>query len=52
MRKKQKHPCEQAESVASGMECTGLMPAYSEDDEEDERIRELYAVQPAKRRDK
>lgn len=51
MRQKEKHPCEMAESVASVMECTGLVPALEPDDcDEDER--QLYAVQPAKECDR
>ena len=37
-----------AENVASATECTGLVPAF-DGDEGDEALRELYAVQPAKR---
>ena len=40
---------EDAEYVASSTECTGLVPALREDDGAD---RALYAVQPAKRRNR
>ena len=51
MRQQEKHPCEKAESVASAMECTGLVPAIEpEDCDEDER--ELYAVHSAKQCDR
>ena len=51
MRQERKHPCEEAESVASAMECTGLVPALQED-EGDDYARQLYAIQLAKRSDK
>ena len=47
MRQERKHPCEEAESVASAMECTGLVPALQED-EGDDYARQLYAIQLAK----
>lgn len=51
MRQEKMHPCEAAETVASAMECTGLVPAFRED-EGDDYARQLYAIQLAKRRDK
>ncbi len=51
MLKEKQHPCEEAESVASAMEATGLVPAFQED-ESDDYARQLYAIQLAKRRDK
>lgn len=50
MRQEEKHPCEETERVASEMECTGLVPAFRED-EGDDYARQLYAIQLAKRRD-
>ena len=47
MRQDERHPCDAAESVASSMECTGLVPAITEGEDDQ---RELYAVTRAKRR--
>ena len=44
-----KHPCEATERVASPTECTGLVPALT-DEEGDEYARQLYAIELAKRR--
>jgi len=38
---------EEREIVASFTECTGLMPAFAEDEEENEDITRLYAVHAA-----
>lgn len=39
------------ENIASATECTGLMPAQVENEEEAENYAELYAVHPVKPRD-
>ena len=49
MRQCKRHPCDESESVASSMECTGLVPAIMEGEENQ---RELHAVQQVKRRGK
>jgi len=45
---KETSPEEGAEYVASATECTGLVPALTDEAGEESR-REMYAVRPAKR---
>lgn len=41
------NPFRETEKVISGTECTGLMPALPQDDEQDEHYASLYAVHDA-----
>lgn len=43
---------EEATMVVSATECTGLMPAFIPEDEEEDNIRSMAAVQKAKRKKK
>lgn len=48
---KNKDPFYDIEKIASATECTGLMPAQVESEEEAENYAQLYAIHPVKPRE-
>ena len=51
MKRESDLPFEHPESVQSATECTGLMPAQVESEEEAENYAQLYAIHPVKPRE-
>lgn len=49
---KEKNPFQEMEQVASLTECTGLMPALPQNEQQDVNSAALYAIHSAKRKKK
>lgn len=49
---KEKNPFQETEQVASLTECTGLMPALPQNEQQDVNSAALYAIHSAKRKKK